>query len=87
MVVGSTAAGIALVRSSRWWTHFLAALAGVIGLFLLYTVLDGILKAAFGDTDPSWLRDELGIVATGGVCLVVGLLLARKIGRASSPAF
>ena len=83
LVVGSTAVGIALVRGSPWWAQVLAAAAGVVGLFLLYTVLDALLKAAFGDTEPSWLRDELGIVATGVVCLVGGVVLARSVAARS----
>jgi hypothetical protein len=79
MVVGSTAVGIALVRRWPWWVQLLAAGAGVIGLFLLYTLLDAVLKAAFGDVGPSWLEDELGIVATGAVCLVGGVLLGRSV--------
>jgi hypothetical protein len=92
MVLGSTAVGIAVVRNYAWWVQLLGAIAGLIGLFLLYTVLDAVLKAAFGDVGPSWLKDELGIVATGAVCLVGGVLLARRIaGRQplhpASPAF
>ena len=79
MVVGSTAVGIALVRNAPWWLQLVAAVAGVVGLFLLYTLLDGVLKAAFGDAGPSWLKDELGIVATGAVCLVGGVLLGRSV--------
>jgi hypothetical protein len=79
MVVGSTAVGIALVRNSAWWVQVLAAIAGVIGLFLLYSLLDSVLKGAFGDAGPSWLADELGIVATGAVCLVGGVLLGRSM--------
>ena len=90
MVVGSTAVGIALVRNAPWWVQVLAALAGVIGLFLLYTLLDAVLKGAFGDAGPSWLADELGIVSTGAVCLVGGVLLARSLAvradRRPSPA-
>jgi hypothetical protein len=90
MVAGSTAVGIALARKWPWWAQVLAAVAGVIGLFLLYTLLDAVLKAGFGDAGPSWLRDELGIVATGAVCLVAGVSLGRKMARASrtpSPAY
>jgi hypothetical protein len=79
MVVGATAVGIALVRNSPWWVQVLAAVAGVIGLFVLYSVLDAVLKGAFGDAGPSWLRDELGIVATGAVCLAGGVLVGRSV--------
>ena len=83
MVVGSTAVGIAPVRRWPWWVQLLAAVAGVIGLFLLYTLLDAVLKAAFGDAGPSWLKDELGIVSTGAVCLVGGVLLGRSLAGRS----
>jgi len=78
MVVGSTAVGITLTRSWPWWAQVLAAVGGVIGLFLLYALLDSVLKAAFGDAGPSWLKDELGIVATGAVCFAGGVLLGRS---------
>jgi hypothetical protein len=92
MVLGSTAVGIAVARNHAWWMQVLAAVVGVLAFFLLYAVLDGLLKEAFGDAGPSWLKDELGIVATGAVCFVIGLLLARRIAgweppRPTSPAF
>jgi hypothetical protein len=83
LVVGSTGTAMALVRSSRWWVQMLAGAAGIIGVFLLYSVLDGALKAAVGDAGPSWLEDELGIVATGMVALVVGVVLAQRMSRAA----
>lgn len=81
MVVGSTAVGIALARRFPWWSQLLAAVAGVVALFLLYTVLDEAFKSAFEGVGPSWLYEELGILATGAICLVVGVLLARSISR------
>jgi hypothetical protein len=84
MVAGSTAVGLALVPNSRFWVKLLAAAAAVVGFFVLYTALDGILKATFGDAGPSWLKDELGILATGAVCLVGGVLLAQRIARGSA---
>jgi hypothetical protein len=84
MTLGATAVGIAVFRRFPWWAQVLGAVAAVIALWALYTVLDGILKPAFEGVGPSWLHEELGIVATGGICLVAGLLLARRIG--SRPA-
>jgi hypothetical protein len=80
MTVGATAVGIAVLRRFAWWAQVLGAVAAVIALWALYTVLDGILKPAFEGVGPSWLHEELGIVATGAICLVVGLLLARRVG-------
>ena len=79
MALGATAVGIAVLRRHPWWVQVIGAAAAVVALFLLYAVLDGVLKAAFGDAGPSWLEDELGIAATGAVCLVVGILLARRV--------
>jgi peptidoglycan/LPS O-acetylase OafA/YrhL len=81
MAIGATAVGIALVRNRAWWLQLLAAVAGFLGLFVLYTVLDGVFKSAFEDTEPEWLRDELGVVSTGAVCLLAGLWLAWRDDR------
>ena len=90
MAVGATAVGIALLRRFPWWAQLLGAVAAVVALFVLYTVLDAILKASFEGVGPSWLHEELGILATGAICLAGGLLLARRIGwqrpKASSRA-
>ena len=79
MAIGATAVGIAVLRRFPWWAQVLGALAAVIALWLLYTVLDGILKPTFEGVGPSWLHEELGILATGGICLVGGVLLARTV--------
>ena len=81
MVIGATAVGIALVYERAWWVQLFAAVAAVVAWFVLYIALDGLLRGAFEDTDPEWLRDELGIVATGAVCLLFGLWLAWRRGR------
>ena len=91
MAVGATAVGIALFRRFPWWVQLLAAVAAVVALFILYAVLDGLLKPAFEGVGPAWLHEELGILATGAICLMGGALLARRVGRhrrdAPSPAF
>jgi hypothetical protein len=85
MVIGATAVGIALMRRFRWWAQVLGAIAAIVALWALYTILDGILKPTFEDVGPSWLHEELGILATGAICLVVGVLLARRIAHEPSP--
>jgi hypothetical protein len=87
MTVGATAVGIALLRRFRWWVQLLGAVAAVIALWALYTVLDGILKPTFEGVGPSWLHEELGILATGAICLAVGVFLARRIAERPSPAY
>ena len=80
--VALKAVGIALLRRFPWWSQLLGAVAAVVALWLLYTVLDGILKPAFEGVGPSWLHEELGILVTGAICLVGGVLLARSVGHA-----
>ena len=79
MTIGATAVGIVVLRRLPWWAQVLGAVAAVVALWLLYTVLDGILKPTFEGVGPSWLHEELGILATGAICLVGGVLLARRI--------
>ena len=83
MAVGATAVGIAVLRHFPWWAQLLGAVAAVIALWILYIVLDGILKPAFEGVGPSWLHEELGILATGAICVVVGAFLARRTARPS----
>ena len=79
LAIGATAVGIALLRRFAWWAQLLGAIAAVVALWALYTILDGILKPAFEGVGPSWLHEELGILATGAICLIGGVLLARRI--------
>jgi hypothetical protein len=91
MAIGVTAVGIAVLRRSPWWAQVLGAVVAFFALFVLYTVLDETLKAAFDGVGPSWLHEELGILTTGAICLVVGVSLARAVSRdqakSSAPAF
>ena len=79
MAVGATAVGISLLRRFPWWAQLLGAAAAVVALWALYVVVDGILKPTFEGVGPSWLHEELGILATGAICLIGGVLLARRI--------
>jgi hypothetical protein len=81
MAIGATAVGIAVLRRFPWWAQLLGAVAAVVALFMLYTVLDGVLKPAFEGVGPSWLHEELGILATGAICLIAGVLLARRMAE------
>jgi hypothetical protein len=83
MTVGATAVGIALLRRFSWWAQLIGAVGAVVALWALYTVVDGILKPAFEGVGPSWLHEELGILATGGICLIGGVLLARSLPKRS----
>jgi hypothetical protein len=80
LAIGATAVGAALLRRYRWWAQLLAAVVAIPALIFLYQAIDAVLKGLFGDVGPSWLADELGIVATGALCLVGGALLGRAVG-------
>ncbi len=86
MVVGATAVGIAVLRRFPWWAQLLGAVGAIVALWALYVVLDGILKPAFEGIGPSWLHEELGILATGAICVLGGVLLARRIAERPAPA-
>jgi hypothetical protein len=77
-----------VLRRSPLWAQLVGAVLAFVALFVLYTVLDETLKAAFDGVGPSWLHEELGILTTGAICLVVGVSLARAVSRdqATSPA-
>jgi hypothetical protein len=85
MTVGATAVGIAVLRRFPWWAQLAGAVAAIVALWALYTVLDGVLKPAFDGVGTSWLHEELGILVTGAICLVVGVFLAQRTAR-ESPA-
>ena len=82
LALGATAVGAALVRRYPWWAQLLAAVGAIPALILAYGAIDAVLKGIVGDLGPWWLRDELGVVTTGALCLVGGLLLGRAVGRA-----
>ncbi len=79
LAIGSTAVGAALLRRYPSWAQLLAAVVAIPALIFLYQAIDAVLKGLFGDVGPSWLPDELGIVATGALCLVGGVLLGRAV--------
>jgi hypothetical protein len=80
LAIGATAVGAALLRRYPWWAQLLAAVVAVPALIFLYQAIDAVLKSLAGDVGPSWLPDELGVVATGALCLVGGVLLGRAVG-------
>ena len=80
LVIGATAVGAALLRRYPSWAQLLAAVVAVPALIFLYQAIDAVLKSLAGDVGPSWLADELGVVATGALCLVGGVLLGRTVG-------
>jgi len=77
MALGLASLGVALLSGRHVALQVLGAFGGLVAWVLSYMVIEGIAKAIVGDTDPVWLGEEIGIVATGAVLMTVGLLLAR----------
>ncbi len=77
MALGMAGLAVALLSGRHVALRVLGALAGVVAWVVSYMVIEGIAQAIVGDTDPVWLGDEIGIVATGAILMAVGLLLAR----------
>jgi hypothetical protein len=84
MAIGATAVGVALLRNGPVWAQLVGAVASFFALFVFYTVVDEVLKSAFEGVGPDWLYEELGILLTGAVALVLGVWLARTLGRERS---
>jgi hypothetical protein len=77
MAFGMASLAVAVLSGRHVAVRVLGAGGGLVAWWLSYMVIEGIAKAIVGDTDPAWLGEEIGIVATGAVLMTVGLLLAR----------
>jgi hypothetical protein len=77
MALGMASLGVALLAGRHIALRLAGAVGGLLAWWLCYLVVEGIAMTIVGDTDPVWLGEEVGIVATGAVLLAVGLLLAR----------
>lgn len=78
MALGLAGLGVSLVIGRGRLLAPLGALGGLVAWWLTYLVLDAIAKAVVGDSGPSWMPDEAGIVVTGAVLMTAGLLLLRS---------
>ncbi|WP_332666579.1 hypothetical protein [Aeromicrobium sp.] len=81
MALGMAGLGVALLSGRHVTLRILGAVAGLVAWVVSYMVIEGIAMAIVGDTDPAWLGEEIGIVATGAVLMTVGLLLSRRAPR------
>jgi hypothetical protein len=83
MVLGSASLAVALLSRRHVALRIAGAIGGLIGWAVAYSLIEGVAKALVGDTDPVWLGEEIGIVATGAVLMTLGLLLFRRPASAS----
>lgn len=77
MVLGMVGLGVAFTAGRHLVLRVLAGVGGLVGWVLSYIVIEMIAQGIVGDTNPAWLGEEIGIVATGAVLMTVGLLVAR----------
>ena len=80
MAAGLAGLGVALLAGRHVALRVLGGLGGLVAWVLSYMVIEGIAQAVVGDTDPVWLGEEIGIVATGAVLMTLGLMLTRSSG-------
>jgi hypothetical protein len=81
MVVGGAFLAGLVARGRGRLVLVAALVASPFVVFLSYAVLDGLAKAAVGDSGPGWLEDEAGILATGLFWLAAGLWGRRSSRR------
>ena len=77
MALGLAGLGFAVLAGRHVVLRILGAVGGLVTWAVSYLVIEGIAQGIVGDTDPAWLGEEVGIVATGAILMTVGLLLAR----------
>lgn len=77
MALGMAGLGVALFSGRHLVLRVAGALGGLGAWVLSYVVIETIAQAIVGDTDPAWVGEEIGIVATGAILMSIGLLLAR----------
>lgn len=77
MATGMAGLAVAMLARRHILLRVIGAVTGLVAWVVSYMVIEGIATAIVGDTDPVWLGEEIGIVATGAVLMTLGLLLAR----------
>ena len=77
MALGTAGLGVALLSGRHLVLRIAGAIGGLVVWWLSYMVIEGVAQAIVGDTDPVWLGEEIGVVATGAILMTIGLLLAR----------
>ncbi len=78
MASGMAGLSVAVLAGRHVAIRVVGAVGGLVAWVLTYMVVEGVAQALTGDTDPAWLGEEIGIVATGAVLMTLGLLLLRS---------
>lgn len=75
---GASALTLRLARGGGRLAAGAAVLAAPVLFWLSYVAIEGVAKAAVGDAGPAWFDEEVGILMTGAVWLVVGLAALKR---------
>ena len=86
MALGLAGLGVAALAGRHLVLRVVAAVAGLVLWAVAYTVIEAVAQSIVGDTEPVWLGEEVGIVATGALLMTAGLLLARPRAERERPA-
>lgn len=86
MVVGSSWIGTRLAAGRPAGVVVLLALLSPVAFFVSFAVLESVAKAVVGDAGPAWLKDEVGIAATGAFWLLAGIWSLRGARHSASEA-
>ncbi|MGB9013226.1 MAG: hypothetical protein WCB95_10285 [Aeromicrobium sp.] len=78
MAFGMAGLAVAALARRHVAIRVVGAVGGLVAWVLTYMVVEGIAQALTGNTDPAWLGEEIGIVATGAVLMTLGLVLLRS---------
>lgn len=81
LAAGASAVTLRLARGRGRAATAVAVLASPVVFWASFMLLEAVAKAVVGDTGPSWLKDEAGILLTGAVWLSVGAAAVRAGGR------
>lgn len=84
LAIAALAAGYAVVTTAPIWLRVVVSVATLALFWILYSVIDSAAQAMY--SGGGWLDDELGIVVTAVLALLVGLVaLARRDRTTSRP--
>lgn len=81
MPAGLAGVAVAFVGGRHLVVRVVAGMAGFLSAFVSYALLESIAQGLVGDTDPTWIGDEIGIFVTGLVLATTGLLAAQRAQR------
>jgi len=71
LLVALLAGGYSLVTTAPIWLRAVVSVCATLLGLMLFTIIDDAVKGVY--SSEGWLRDELGILITASIALVVGV--------------